>query len=369
MATINDFSDILSAMEQNPELQEAMRNHVLGQELRQLPAIVSRQGEQLAEALERLDELAATIRDVAEQISSYALASSRTITAVVERQDRFEADIAELKAAQARLEESVQEMRESLARMEARQDRMEVRQDRMEARQDRMEARQDRMEHDIAELKSDMVEVKADVAELKSDMVEVKADVAELKSDMVEVKADVVELKSGQERIEARQAGTEADLAELKAGQNRMQGQLNNLIGTDYERKVAKRAPRAARRYLGLGNVDVVYGIDISGSIDILALLDKATESRAVTDEQADEVECADLILKGERTGNEEVFAIAEVSITIDDSDIDRARDRANILNDASGLPTLAVVIGAVISDANRERADYSGVAVIIMGE
>ena len=125
MATINNFSDILSAMEQNPELQEAMRNHVLGEELRQLPAIVRRQGEQLAEALERLDELAATIRNVAEQISSYALASSRAITAIVERQDRVEADIAELKAAQGRLEASVQDMRESLARMEARQDRME----------------------------------------------------------------------------------------------------------------------------------------------------------------------------------------------------------------------------------------------------
>ncbi|MDE2788386.1 MAG: hypothetical protein OXL37_17245 [Chloroflexota bacterium] len=306
MAAINEFSDILSAMEQNPELREAMRNHVLGEELRQLPAVVRRQGEQLAEALKRLDELAATIRDVAEQISSYALASSRAITAIVERQDRVEADIAELKAAQVRLEASVQEMRESLARMEARQDRMAN---------------------------------------------------------------DITELKAGQERIEARQVRAESDLAELKAGQNRMQGQLNNLTGTDYERKVVKRAPRAARRYLGLRDVGVVYGIDVSGSIDIPALLEKATESRAITDEQADEVERADLILKGARTGNEEVFVIAEVSMTIDDSDIDRARNRANILNDASGLPTLAVVVGAAISEANRGRANYSGITVIIMGE
>ncbi|MCE2501997.1 MAG: hypothetical protein J4G13_14215 [Dehalococcoidia bacterium] len=169
MATIDDFSDILSAMEQNPELQEAMRNHVLGEELRQLPAVVHGQGELLVQALERLDELARTLRDVVEQISGYALVSSRVIATTVERQDRIEADVAELKASQARLEVSVEALRENQARMEG----------------------------------------------------------------------DITELKSGQARMET-------DISELKSGQTRMQGQLNNLTGTDYERKVAKRAPRAA---------------------------------------------------------------------------------------------------------------------------
>lgn len=292
MATINEFSDILSAMERNPDLQEAMRNHVLGQELQQLPAVVQHHGELLVQVQDRLMELASILRDATEQIAGYALVSSRVITTTVERLDRVESDLAELKAAQVRLEASVQEIREVQARMEK--------------------------------------------------------DVAELKADMSEVKNDVAELKGAQER---------------------MQGQLNNLTGTDYERKVVKRAPRAARRYLGLHNIGVVYGIDVAGNIDIQALLEKATESRAITDEQADEVERADLILKGERTSNEEVFAIVEVSITIDDSDIDRARNRANILTDASGLSALAVVIGTAISDANRERANYSGVTVIIMGE
>ena len=306
MATINEFSDILSAMEQNPDLQEAMRNHVLGQELQQLPAVVQYHGELLVQVQDRLMELASILRDATEQIAGYALVSSRVITTTVERLDRVESDLAELKAAQARLEASVQEIREVQARMEK--------------------------------------------------------DVAELKADMSEVKNDVAELKGAQERMQATQE-------RMQATQERMQGQLNNLTGTDYERKVVKRAPRAARRYLGLHDIGVVYGIDVAGSIDIQALLEKATESRAITDEQADEVERADLILKGERTSNEEVFAIVEVSITIDDSDIDRARNRADILTDASGLPALAVVIGTAISDANRERANYSGVTVIIMGE
>ena len=306
MAIIDDFSDILSAMEQNPELQEAMRNHVLGEELRQLPAVVHGQGELLVQALERLDELATTLRDVMEQISGYALVSSRVIATTVERQDRIEADVAELKASQARLEVSVEALRENQARMEG--------------------------------------------------------DIAELKSGQARMETDISELKSGQAR-------TETDISELKSGQTRMQGQLNNLTGTDYERKVTKRAPRAALRYLGFRGVNVVYGITVPDSIAVQALLEEATESLTITNEQADDVERADLILRGMTAGNEEVYAIAEVSVTIGDRDIDRARNRASILEQASGMRAQAVVIGTAISDANQERASDGDVTVIIMGE
>ncbi len=320
MPAINDFSDILSAMEQNPELQEAMRNHVLGEELLQLPAVVRQQGELLAQIQNRLMELASALRDTTEQIASYALVSSRVITNTVERLDRVESDLAELKASQARVEASVQDMR----------------------------ATQARMENDISGLKTGMAQVKADVSELKDAQ-------GRMQDTQERMQTDLERMQASQDRMQDTQ--------------ERMQGQLNNLTGTDYERKVVKRAPRAARRYLGLRSASVVHGINVSGINDIQALLENATESRSITDEQADELERADLILKGARTSNEEVFTIAEVSITIDDTDVDRARNRANILSAASGLPALAAVIGTAISDANRERANYSGVTVIIMRE
>ena len=308
MATINEFSDILSAMEQNPELQEAMRNHVLGRELQRLPAVVQQQGELLVQVQDRLTELASTLRDTTEQIASYALVSSRVITNTVERLDRVESDLAELKASQARLEASVQEIREIQARMEG----------------------------DIAEL---------------------KADVAELKGGMVEVKADVAELKDTQARMQATQ--------------DRMQGQLNNLTGTDYERKVARRAPRVARRHLDLRQVNVVYGITVADrvSVNIHELLDQATESGAISDEESDELERTDLILTGLTPAGESVYAVAEVSITIDDDDVDRARSRSRILQRASDTASRAVVIGTAISDANRQRAVQDSVAVVIVEE
>lgn len=315
MATINEFSDILSAMEQNPELQEAMRNHVLGQELQRLPAVVQQQGELLVQVQDRLTELASTLRDTTEQIASYALVSSRVITNTVERLDRVESDLAELKASQARLEASVQEIREIQARMEG------------------------------------------DIAELKSDMAGVKADVAELKGTQARMQTDLERMQTSQDR--------------MQASQDRMQGQLNNLTGTDYERKVARRAPRVARRHLDLRQVNVVYGITVADrvSVNIHELLDQATESGAISDEESDELERTDLILTGLTPAGESVYAVAEVSITIDDDDVDRARSRSRILQRASDTASRAVVIGTAISDANRQRAVQDSVAVVIVEE
>ena len=309
MATINNFSDILSAMEQNPELQEAMRNHVLGEELRQLPAIVRRQGEQLAEALERLDALAATIRNVAEQISSYALASSRAITAIVERQDRVEADIAELKAAQGRLEASVQDMRESLARMEARQDRME---------------------NDIAELKTD-------VAELKTDMVEVKSDIAELKTE---------------------QATTNRRL-------NRIEGQLGNLNGWRLESDVHKNISSIVPRYLMLHGTYVLKSGILPQTNELDNILLQARRDGRITLEQTLEALDADIIATAEDDDDRKYVIVAEVAHTLDDSDITRANQRSRIMADAMAITGIAVAIAPRIALHQRELAALEGVTIV----
>ena len=302
MATINNFSDILSAMEQNPELQEAMRNHVLGEELRQLPAIVRRQGEQLAEALERLDALAATIRNVAEQISSYALASSRAITAIVERQDRVEADIAELKAAQVRLEASVQDMRESLARMEARQDRME---------------------NDIAELKTDMVEVKSDIAELKTE-----------------------------------QATTNRRL-------NRIEGQLGNLNGWRLESDVHKNISSIVPRYLTLHGTYVLKSGILPQTNELDNILLQARRDGRITLEQTLEALDADIIATAEDDDDRKYVIVAEVAHTLDDSDITRAIQRSRIMADAMAITGIAVAIAPRVALHQRELAALEGVTIV----
>ena len=302
MAAINDFSDILSAMERNPELQEAMRNHVLGAELRQLPAVVQQQGELLVQVQDRLRELASTLRDTTEQIASYALVSSRVITTTVERLDHVEADLAELKAAQVRLEAIVREIREIQARME----------------------------NDIAELKTD---------------------VAELKTDMAEVKADVVELKT-------EQATTNRRL-------NRIEGQLGNLNGWRLESDVHKNISSIVHRYLMLQGTYVLKSGILPQSNELDSILRQARTDGRITRDQVQEVLDADIIVTAEDDDGRKHVIVAEVAHTLDDSDIARAAQRSRTMGDAMEVAGVAVAIAPRIAPQLQELAASEGVTIV----
>ena len=316
MATINDFNDILLAMERNPDLLQAMRDHVLGEEIQQLPAVVHQQGELLVQIRDRLTELATVLRDTTEQISSYALVSSRVITTTVERQDRIEADIAELKAAQARLEASVQEIRESQARMEG----------------------------DVVELKADMVEVKADVSGLKTD-------VSGLKTDVSGLKTDVSELKAGQVTTDRRL--------------NRIEGQLGNLNGWRLESDVHKNISSIVYRYLMLEGTYVLKSGILPQTNELDNILRQARRDGRITREQVQEVLDADIIVTAENDDDRKYVIVAEVAHTLDDSDITRAAQRSRIMADAMEIAGIAVAIAPRIAPQQRELAASEGVTIV----
>ena len=53
--------------------------------------------------------------------------------------------------------------------------------------------------------------------------------------------------------------------------------------------------------------------------------------------------------------------------LSIADHDVDRARERADILATITGADVLAAVIGTAISEANRERARSGNVRVLMI--
>ena len=59
------------------------------------------------------------------------------------------------------------------------------------------------LKEDVSELKSDMVEVKADISELKEDVSELKSDMVEVKADISGLKEDVNDLQSDMEYVKS----------------------------------------------------------------------------------------------------------------------------------------------------------------------
>ena len=283
---IRTFADILSAMARQPELEDAMRRHVLSQEILQLPATVAQLAIAVQSNTERLDRLEATVAQLAETAKEILA----TIAAMSERQDRMESSIAELKAGQARHED----------------------------RLDRLEAGQ-------------------------------------------------AELKAGQASLETGQAELKAGQAELKAGQTRLEGRVGDVAGTSYERRIARHARSIINRRLGLKQPATLQSINVTDHPELIAMLENAVNSSSITDHQAYILDRADLIVVARDAAGEAVYVIAEVSETIATHDIDRARERAAIMAQASGATATAIVIGREISAANRQRADANDVLVLII--
>ena len=192
-----------------------------------------------------------------------------------------------------------------------------------------------------------------------------EVDVAEIKVDVAEIKVDVAALKEGQARLESSQARLEERQERLESNQARMSGQLGNLIGSDYERQAARLVRRRLRQQLGIGQAEILQAVTVPDRTDLPDLLDRAAETGAVSHEEADDLELADLVLRGQGPGEDTVHVVAEVSQTVRDEDIRRAARRAEVLGRATGGATRPAVIGESISDGERELAERERVVFI----
>ena len=191
----------------------------------------------------------------------------------------------------------------------------------------------------------------------------------ELIPTMEKLQQDVSELKEGQARLEERQDRLEADVSDLKAGQarlergqQRMGGQLSNLTGSQYQRHVAEIGYRLVRRELGIQDAHLLDADSAPGKRMIIDISDAAEAAGRITVAESDEVILSDVILTGVDEASQPVQVLLEVSLTVQQHDIERAEARARILEKATGIRTLAGVVGENIPEEERTRAQGRGV-------
>jgi len=80
----------------------------------------------------------------------------------------------------------------------------------VQAMETRLRTDMSEMRKDIAELRNDVTEIRGDVAELRSDVTEIRGDVAELRGDVTELRGNVAELR--RDNVEIR-----GEISELRA--------------------------------------------------------------------------------------------------------------------------------------------------------
>ena len=146
MTTPSRINEILHEMEQDPELAQALRDTILGQEISALPAAVAQNQGLIIGLMERQLELARAVNTALDAVvSAMSQAGENTAGALEAHGRRIEG----VESALAELREEGQRTRESLGQVLT----------------------------DVKQLRADMTETKADVKQLQSDMTQVKTDV------------------------------------------------------------------------------------------------------------------------------------------------------------------------------------------------
>ena len=157
---------------------------------------------------------------------------------------------------------------------------------------------------------------------------------------------------------------------ETRSELRRTNGRLDRGFGANYEAKTTSNIRSILGQQLGIRNSRVLKGPNLRTDEDLESLLEQAESSGAITEEEADELLLLDLIVAGtHRADHARVYVAAEISITANQDDVNRAADRAEILWGVTGFPSRPVVIADRISEPCRKLADEKEVAVAIYPE
>ena len=140
---------------------------------------------------------------------------------------------------------------------------------------------------------------------------------------------------------------------------------LDGLIESHYEEKVAHRSVGIVPRRLRLRDAEVLWAITKPDANGLNAMMCRGVDRGVITDDEVDDLAAADIITLAHSAEGVEVFVVAEVSTTLHDRDVDRGRERADIIRRLGNRVSLPAVIGSEISEAIRERAAAADVHVI----
>ena len=125
-----------------------------------------------------------------------------------------------------------------------------------------------------------------------------------------------------------------------------MERDLGRLVRVNYRDKVAPFAGRLAHRNLGLLNPCVVTWADTDHPMSPISEVDRAAERGDITWDEADDLALADVIVRATAQNESAVYVVAEFSITVQERDRVRAQRRAALLERATAVTTIPVVVG-----------------------
>ena len=156
---------------------------------------------------------------------------------------------------------------------------------------------------------------------------------------------------------------TDRRLNAIEGRLDRVEGQLGNLQGNQYERTVRTKALARSRFTLGFTGSHVALNQDGLTDPRLTGAIAQAIRDGLVTREGSADLFEADMIISGE----DNRYAVVEVSLTADRDDINRATTRAGILTAITEGAVTPVVITSRLNPTQSAQAEAAGVAAFVI--
>ena len=196
------------------------------------------------------------------------------------------------------------------------------------------------------------------LARQETDTAELKSDVAELKATTGRLETDVAELKATTGRLET-------DVAELKSDMSKVKGTVGRLEGAELERKIHAHIAGTVCQHLEINRPQVLQSVVVSPVPELFDILAAAQAAGRIDRPQFLSLLRADIILAARDLEAQRVYMVIEISRTVHDDDLTRARERADILAAASGASVLALAMGYIIPPPQRRKAAEMGIHLL----
>ena len=168
-------------------------------------------------------------------------------------------------------------------------------------------------------------------------------------------------------QFEAFAAETKRRLTNLETDVATLKSDVATLKGSDLERRVRDNILNIARDELDLTRGRILLARSRDTAPQFIESIEDAEERGLITEEQADHVLVADIIIRARRVSDKrQVYGVFEVSQTINRSDVQRAHDRAATVAAATGDEAIAAVIGVNVGPVQQRQAAQMGVRVLM---
>ena len=147
----------------------------------------------------------------------------------------------------------------------------------------------------------------------------------------------------------------------MKSDMDTLKSDLADLVASDYERCIRFRVLARARFAFDLEQPSIALSQNDPTSRDLESAINRARSGNQVSAGDIESLTDTDIILSDEQNSHVAV----EISLTVDERDLTRARERADILGRVTGGTVHAVIVGQTIPDELREKAATLDVVVM----